>query len=68
MSKPDSQLPQKAYDDLNRRVIDLIEGRGSEISRRLTKEMLKTFPSITAIVSPDYQKRLEQILANDSKS
>ena len=63
MSKLDSQITQRSYIDLNQRIIDLIEGRGSKTSRKLTREMLKTFPSVVALVPPEYQQQLHQILA-----
>jgi hemoglobin-like flavoprotein len=60
-----TQLPQGSYEELNQRVIDLLEGKGTEISRKLTKAMLKTFPSIVDLVSSEYQNRLQQVLAKD---
>lgn len=65
MSHHNTQSFQRDYEELNRRVLDLIEGKGSEISRRLTKEMLKTLPSIVDLVPVEYRERLQQILARD---
>lgn len=65
MSTLDSQPDRHKHAELNRRVIDLVEGRGSQISRRLTKEMLKAFPSFVELVPAEYQQRLQQILRLD---
>ena len=58
----DSRSVQRNYGELNRRAMDLVEGRGSQLSRRLTKEMLKAFPSVSDLVPSEYQQRLQQIL------
>ncbi len=53
---------RQADNELNQKVVDLLEGRGSELSRKLTKQMLKSFPSMAKLVAPEYQERLEKIL------
>jgi hypothetical protein len=65
MSKLDFQPVQRNYAELNQRVIDLIEGRGSKTSRKLTREMLKTFPSVVELVSSEYQQQLSIILSRE---
>jgi len=65
MSTLDPQSDQLQHAELNRRVKDLVEGRGSQMSRKLTKAMLKAFPSFVELVPAEYQQRLQQILRLD---
>jgi hypothetical protein len=60
MYKP--KAPSKTVEDLEKRVIDLLDGKGSEFSRRLTLEMLRAFPSLVSSLSDEYQKKLQGIL------
>jgi len=53
------------YPELNKKVFDLIEGRGTHLSRELTKQTFKTFPSTIQLVSPEYQQRLQEILSEE---
>jgi hypothetical protein len=62
MSKLDSQPVQQSHAELNRRVVDLLEGKGSKSSRKLTREMLKAFPSVTELLPPEYQQQLSKIV------
>lgn len=65
MSVLDSRSVKQSDDELNRRVTEFIEGRGSQVSRRLTREMLKTFPSIIDRLSSEQQQRLQEVLRKE---
>jgi hemoglobin-like flavoprotein len=58
----DLKSNDQGYEDWSQRVVDLLEGNGSEVSRRLTKEMIKTFPSLISSLSDDHQKQVKQLL------
>jgi hypothetical protein len=60
MHKPEA--PSKTFEDLEKRVIDLLNGKGSEFSRRLTLEMLRAFPSLVSSLSNEHQEKLQGIL------
>lgn len=65
MLQQNNLTSQRACNRLNQRVLDLIQGKGTETSRRLTKELLKTLPSVIDLVPDEYQERLRQILDQD---
>jgi hypothetical protein len=54
------------YPELNQKVSDLIEGKGSDISRQLTLQTLKSFPSTIQLVNPEYHQRLQELLSKEN--
>jgi hypothetical protein len=51
-----------AHNDLIERITELAEGTGSDASRRLTKEMLKTLPSLQKLIPKAHKAIVDAIL------
>ena len=52
-----------AHNDLIERITELAEGTGSDVSRRLTKEMLKTLPSLQKLIPKAHKAKVDEILS-----
>ena len=52
-----------AHNDLIERITELAEGTGSDVSRRLTKEMLKTLPSLQKFIPEEHKAKVDAILS-----